>query len=496
MPVQLAASPLRVDQATSICLVATDLTDLEASAHSLRVLRDHEQALAESESRYRELVQNANSAIIRWRADGTITFFNEYAQAFFGYSESEVIGRHVSLLVPHKDSAGTDMTDLAREVTEHPEQYVSHVNENLRRDGRRVWMAWTNRPVYDEHGQVAGILAVGTDITDRKRAEEALQEVNEQLQEQTEELRAQTEELISANAALHDAETRLRLATDATHFGMFDYYPRTGQLIWSNYMREHFGLSAHAQVTYETFRQGLHPDDRERVLQIIHNAMQPESTGEYAAEYRTLGIEDRKERWLESRGQVVFDGQRQPVRFVGGTRDITDRKRAEQGAARPDGDPGATGAAADGGSRRGQQRAGSLHLQRLARSARPLRHVMGFVQLLEKKAEGNLDEPSRRYVRIIREAAQRMGKLIDDLLMLSRVGRAAMAKTEIDLGRLVHEARQELAPDTAGANDRLADRSPAPRVRRRHPVAFRDRQSPVQRHQVHPLPEPRSHQDR
>ena len=150
VPVQLAASPLRVDQATSICLVATDLTDLEASAHSLRVLRDHEQALAESESRYRELVQNANSAIIRWRADGTITFFNEYAQTFFGYSESEAIGKHLSLFAPHADSAGREQMDLAAEIVAHPERHANRVDENLRRDGRRVWMAWTNKPIYDD----------------------------------------------------------------------------------------------------------------------------------------------------------------------------------------------------------------------------------------------------------------------------------------------------------------------------------------------------------
>ena len=88
-------------------------------------------------------------------------------------------------------------------------------------------------------------------------------------------------------------------------------------------------------------------------------------------------------------------------------------------------------------------------------------------------------------MRIIQEAAQRMGKLIDDLLMLSRVGRVAMVKTEIDLGRLVHEVRAGIGSGHGRANDRLADRPPAPRVRRCHPVALRDRQSPVQRHQVH-----------
>ena len=105
-----------------------------------------EETLRQSESRYRELVQNANSAIIRWKADGTITFFNEYAQAFFGYTAEEVVGRNMTILVPERDAAGVDLRGLLREVVAHPERYANNVNENVCRDGRRVWMAWTNKP--------------------------------------------------------------------------------------------------------------------------------------------------------------------------------------------------------------------------------------------------------------------------------------------------------------------------------------------------------------
>jgi PAS domain S-box-containing protein len=138
-----------------------------------------ERAIRESEARYRELVQNANSAIIRWKADGTLTFFNEYAQAFFGYSADEVIGKHVGMLVPQEDSTGADLSDLVRDVVANPEQYVNFVNENVRKDGSRAWMSWTNKPIFDTEGKVIEILAVGTDITERKRAEEALRESEE-----------------------------------------------------------------------------------------------------------------------------------------------------------------------------------------------------------------------------------------------------------------------------------------------------------------------------
>jgi PAS domain S-box-containing protein len=135
-----------------------------------------EQKLREREIRYRELVQNSNSAIIRWRCDGSISFFNEYAQMFFGYSAEEIIGRHVNILVPGKESTGRDLTSLAQDIIDNPQRYTSNINENVCRDGRRVWMTWTNRAIVDEHGKVVEILAVGSDITKQKRAEEALRE--------------------------------------------------------------------------------------------------------------------------------------------------------------------------------------------------------------------------------------------------------------------------------------------------------------------------------
>ncbi|MEZ4601137.1 MAG: EAL domain-containing protein [Syntrophotaleaceae bacterium] len=141
----------------------------------------NKQALHASEERYRQLVQQANSAIIRWTRDGTITFFNEYAQAFFGYRAEEVIGRNVGLLLPERESSGADLTKLVREIVDHPERYRSNRNENLRRDGRRVWMNWTNNPILDCNGEVAEILAVGSDITDRKQAEDAREATVEML---------------------------------------------------------------------------------------------------------------------------------------------------------------------------------------------------------------------------------------------------------------------------------------------------------------------------
>ena len=80
----------------------------------------------------------------------------------------------------------------------------------------------------------------------------------------------------------------------------------------------------------------------------------------------------------------------------------------------------------------------------------PLRHVAGFVQLLQSNAKGKLDETGARYLEVISGAAKKMGELIDDLLSFSRTGRAQMHVEPVPLGPLVDECRRELEPETRG----------------------------------------------
>jgi PAS domain S-box-containing protein len=129
-----------------------------------------EKLLLASERKYRELVQNANSIILRWSSDGRILFLNEFGLRFFGYTSEEIIGRHVlGTLVPETDSSGADLGDLMERICATPEAFEQNTNENMRRNGERVWISWNNRIERDENGRVVGILSIGNDITDRLR---------------------------------------------------------------------------------------------------------------------------------------------------------------------------------------------------------------------------------------------------------------------------------------------------------------------------------------
>jgi len=127
-------------------------------------------ALKESEAKYREVIQNTQSIIIRMDMQGTITFFNHYALTFFDYTSDEVIGKNVnSTIVPAKTRSGSDLSTMADDLGFNAEGYAVNVNENVRRNGDRVWIAWINKAIRDEKGHIVEILCIGHDITDRKR---------------------------------------------------------------------------------------------------------------------------------------------------------------------------------------------------------------------------------------------------------------------------------------------------------------------------------------
>ncbi len=141
-----------------------------------------EEALRENEEKYRELVQSANSIIMRTDADGNITFFNEFAEEFFGYSLEEIIGRNaLGTILPKTDSEGHDLSALMRQIVERPEEFVSNENENMRKSGERVRVAWTSKAIRGEDGTVIGLLFVGTDVTALRQAEAQARLHREQL---------------------------------------------------------------------------------------------------------------------------------------------------------------------------------------------------------------------------------------------------------------------------------------------------------------------------
>ncbi|HOO44587.1 MAG TPA: PAS domain S-box protein [Deltaproteobacteria bacterium] len=139
------------------------------------------QKLQESEEKYRDLVENANSIILRIDMQGKITFFNEFAQKFFGYTAEEALNQHaVGLIVADDLSSIHYFEDMLQRIGDLPEQYSNILRENIIKNGERVWVSWTNRPLFDDNGTLVEILCIGSDMTARIKARENLIESEKQ----------------------------------------------------------------------------------------------------------------------------------------------------------------------------------------------------------------------------------------------------------------------------------------------------------------------------
>ncbi|HSW35488.1 MAG TPA: PAS domain S-box protein [Candidatus Limnocylindrales bacterium] len=169
---------IRVEQRTTELKRTNELLELEIVQR-----RQAEEALRQSEVKHRHLVEYANSIILEMNTSGNITFINKFGLEFFGYAEAEILGHNViGTIVPAKDSAGQDLEAMIRDVVHDPAKYAHNENENMLQNGERVWIVWTNQPLYDEEGLLSKILCIGINRTEQKRTEEILaQQTKEQV---------------------------------------------------------------------------------------------------------------------------------------------------------------------------------------------------------------------------------------------------------------------------------------------------------------------------
>ena len=130
------------------------------------------QKLSNSEKKYRDLVENANSIILRRDIKGKITFFNEYAQKLFGYREEEIIGENIiGAILPDSGPTRRQIANLNASLQMYPDLPQVSEDKNILRDKSHVWIAWTYKPIFDEDNEIREILCIGNDVTKLKEAE-------------------------------------------------------------------------------------------------------------------------------------------------------------------------------------------------------------------------------------------------------------------------------------------------------------------------------------
>ena len=146
----------------------------------LRRSGEAEQALLESEGRYRRLVEDQPDLICRFTPEGNLTFVNRAYASFHGKELSECVGTNLFESVPEPDRAGL-RTHFATLRPTKPFGGIEH--RVLSRGGEVRWVYWTNRAFFDSEGRTTELQSIGSDVTDRKRAEEDRRMLEEQVRQ-------------------------------------------------------------------------------------------------------------------------------------------------------------------------------------------------------------------------------------------------------------------------------------------------------------------------
>ena len=245
----------------------------------------------------RTLLDGQRAAVVATDLDGTVTRWNRHAERLYGFSAEETIGRPITELLVDPEDLPAAEAIIRRVRAGEPWEGDWHAP---RRDGSRVWVHVANTPVLDAEDRLIGMLGVSVDITEAKRAEQALQE----------------------------SEERLRMALRAGGMGTWTWDVLTGTVTWSEDLERIHGLQPGTfGGTFEDFQRDMHPEDRADVLASVERSVNEDAP--YVFDYRIVRP-DGSVRWLSVRGSVFRDEAGKPLRMAGVGTDITERKEAER----------------------------------------------------------------------------------------------------------------------------------------------------------------------
>jgi len=294
-----------------------------------------EETLRESEERYRHLVETMNEGLAMADQGYVFTFVNERLCEMLGYSREEMLGRHLAEFV-HEDYKDFIEDQMARRLRGEARSYEIDWRA---KDGQRVYTLISPKGFYDAHGQFTGSLGVLTDITDRKRAEEALQKAHAELelrvQERTaellqtnEQLKREIEDRKRIEQELRESETRYRLLINNVPSIVYRGYKD-----WSvDFMDEKIrSLTGYGMEEFNSrkkkWSEVIIGRDLETAKKVFIQALK--SNKSYVREYR-IETKGGEILWIQERGQIVCDKDGE-IEYVSGVFfDVTERKQLQK----------------------------------------------------------------------------------------------------------------------------------------------------------------------
>jgi PAS domain S-box-containing protein len=252
-------------------------------------------------SEYRQIVENANSAIVKLTLDGQVEYMNPFAAKLFGEIDdkqtNDLICRNILKKTNDKKNS---VAGLIEKLNKSELKTLQHEKYVKAPDGRRFWISWTNRLLYDDSNNPCGLIAIGVDVSKRKLAEDAMRE----------------------------SEFNLTKAQEVAKIGSWAWEIDTGNIHCSNYFLKIFGV--YPVTSYQHLLRQLDkiifPEYRNFINNKIARAVKKGTTESFT--YRIMHPSGEK-RWIMEEVSQLGDIDKRKQMLIGTVRDITDQKRAE-----------------------------------------------------------------------------------------------------------------------------------------------------------------------
>jgi PAS domain S-box-containing protein len=393
-PVEISLSPLETEEGT---LVSAAIRDVSARKRA--------------ENKFRALLESAPDAMVIVNGQGSVVLTNAQTEKLFGYTREELVGKPVEVLVP--DRLRGAHAGHRRDYSKAPRPRWMGAGLNLhgrRKDGTEFPVEISLSPIETEEGVL--IASAIRDVTDRKKVEEAL--------------------LASEERFRNFADTANDAVVCADSHGNILYFNSAAERIFSYSPNEVIGQPLTVLMP-ERFRDA-HRQGFDRFLR----------TGEARVVGKTVEMAGRKKDGSEFPLQLSISSSRtrEGIIFMSILSDISGRKRAEEALERQRSELARFNAELAAANK--ELEAFSYSVSHDLRA--PLRHIDGFSRLLLEDYGAQLPEEAGRYLKRVVDSAQNMGRLVDDLLNLSRVGRQELERHQTNLDELVKRVIAELPP--------------------------------------------------
>ncbi len=357
-----------------------------------------QEALIDLEEQRFALDQHAIVAITD--VAGTIHFVNDKFTEITGYSRKELLGQNHRIL--NSGYHEKDFFKAMYRIISSGKVWNGEIC-NKSKSGRLYWVDTTIVPFLDDDGEPESYIAIRTDVTERKLAENGLKK----------------------------NERSLALAQQMAHMGSWELDIKTNELTWSNEAYRIFGVDqSKTNASYEVLMHVIHPDDREMVKKSYENSVKNHES--YNIEHRLL-MRDGIIKYVNERCESTYDKQGNAILSSGTILDITDRKHAEFALLE----------AKEVAESATQQK--SEFLANMSHEIRtPMNGIIGMSGLL---LETRLTSKQRSYAKATMSSADALLTIINDILDFSKIeaGKMELEEVPFDLQSLTEDVSELMA---------------------------------------------------